>query len=261
MPLTALRRLPILVLLLLAADVALAVAPLLDAWVGQPFRRLTNFLNPDGENTLPTWYSSMQWFSAGALFALFAIYAAWQRLRGMLSVAALAFACLAFSIDEIAEIHEQLGMTSDALFSSGTRHGTAFWSTGLWPFVIGVPVVVALGVVVRGMRTLFTERAPAALRLLIAGLVIMFTGALAVELGSNLVADGAGRTGAELLQVVLEEFLEMLGVTFIVWSACELLGAYGFALKLPERVPAQSRSPLSSEADAPVPAYTPARQP
>ena len=68
-------------------------------------------------------------------------------------------------------------------------------------------------------------RAPRALMLLIVGFIVMFTGALAVELVANLVSADK-HSAAFLMQVVVEETLEMLGVSLIVWSAFALLKAY-----------------------------------
>jgi xanthosine utilization system XapX-like protein len=158
-------------------------------------------------------------------------------MRGALCIAAVALACLTFSVDEIAEIHERLGAAADVLMSSGTRHGTALWSTGLWPFLIGVPVIAMLAIAVRGTRHIFLGRAPGALALLIVGFVVMFTGAVVVELGANLVDAAATHGGWFLTQVVAEELLEMLGVTLIAWSASSLLQAYGFELRQPAAAP------------------------
>lgn len=152
-----LRRIPILIALAFAIDIGLAVLPLVDFWAGSPFSRLRNVLNLDREHTLPTWYSSMQWFCVGALFALFAVHAYRARLRGSLAVAALALLGFAFSVDEITAIHEWLGMLSDALFEGGTRQGTALSRTGLWPFVIGVPAILIVASLVRSMRHVFAE--------------------------------------------------------------------------------------------------------
>jgi len=146
-------------------------------------------------------------------------------MRGALCIAALALACVAFSVDEIAEIHERLGFATDALLSGGTREGTALWSTGLWPILIGIPAIVAIAIVVRGTRHIFLARAPRALLLLVAGFIVMFTGALAVEMVANLVSADKS-SGAFLAQVVVEEALEMIGVTLIAWSAYALLEAY-----------------------------------
>lgn len=231
------RRVPVPVALLFAMDIALVAAPVIDYWSGSPFGRLRHLIDLDAENTLPTWYSSMQWFCAAFLFALLTIHAYRSRLRGLTAAAALALACCAFSIDEIAGIHEWLGHKSDALLPGGSRAATGLWSTGLWPFLLGIPVLLMLTVVVIRIRDIFVARSPRALQLLVVGLVIMFTGALGVELAANLVGTGSGNGGLVLSQLVLEEFMEMLGVSFIVWSAYDVLLAYGFELKMPVPTP------------------------
>jgi len=225
------RRIPLLIALLFAADCALALIPVIDFAAGHPWPRLSNLFNLDQEQTIPTWYSSMQWFCAGAMFASFASHAWHRRMRGALCITALALACLVFSVDEIAEIHERLGFATDAFMSSGTREGTALWSTGLWPFLIGIPVIAAIAIVVRGTRHVFLARAPRALVLLIVGFIVMFTGAVVVELVANLVS-AEKHSAAFLAQVVVEETLEMFGVTLIAWSGFSLLEAYGLDISV-----------------------------
>jgi len=228
---TGVRRIPLLIALLFAADLALTLIPVADFAAGHPWPRLSNFFNLDAEETIPTWYSSIQWFCAGAMFASFAIHAWQRRMRGALCITALALACAVFSVDEIAEIHERLGFATDALMSGGTRHGSAFWSTGLWPIVIGIPAIAAIAIVVRGTRHIFLARAPRALLLLIVGFIVMFSGALGVELFANLVSADK-HSGTFLTQVVIEESMEMLGVTLIAWSAYALLEAYGLDISV-----------------------------
>lgn len=226
------RRIPLLVWLLLAADATLALMPLVLHLAGAPYPRLLNFFDVDREASLPTWYSSMQWFCAGVLFALLPLYGWQRRLPGLLPMTALALTCLLFSADEIAGMHEWLGKSSDALLPGGDRHGTSLSRTGLWPFLIGIPVIAVLAVMVYRMRRAFAPARPA-LRLLIVGLAVMFAGALLVEFAMNLIPEGPQEARLLLLQHSAEEFLEMLGVTFIVWSACTLLNAYGFELRAP----------------------------
>lgn len=96
-------------------------------------------------------------------------------------------------------------------------------------------MLAALALIVQQMRRVFLPVAPRALRLLVTGLVIMFTGALLIELGANLFEKIPEYPALNLVQLVVEEFLEMLGVSFIVWAAYELLHAQGFALKMPGR--------------------------
>lgn len=242
----ALRGVPPLIAILFAADIVLALIPVVDYAAGHPFPRLSNIFNLDTESTVPTWYSSMQWFCAGAMFALFAFHAWRSRMRGALSIALLALACITFSIDEIAEIHERLGLIADSLMSHGSRQGSALWSTGLWPFLVGIPAIAAMVTVVRGTRHIFLARAPGALVLAIVGFIVMFTGALAVELVANLLPAGSPRGGGLFLaQVEVEELMEMVGVTLITWSAWSLLVVYGFELRLPQAAPAEQRATVT----------------
>jgi hypothetical protein len=230
------RQMPLLIALLFAADLMLAIIPVLDFVIGRPYQLLSNLFNLRNEGTLPTWYSSMQWFCAGAMFVLFAIHALRSRMRGALSIAALALACSAFSIDEVAKIHELLGSVANSLMDRPLRE-VGLWATGLWPVVVGIPAIVVLAITVRGTRHIFLARTSRALVLLIIGFAVMLTGAVIVELGVNLLDETGPRGGSFLIQVVVEELMEMLGATCVVWSASALLHAYGFRLRMPTAAP------------------------
>ena len=225
------RRIPVPIALLFVFDLLLVAVPIVDFLLGSPWGRLRNFIDLDAESSLPTWYASMQWFCAAGLFGLLAFHAWRRRLRGGFHVGILALVFLAFSIDEIVQLHEWLGKESDALLPDASRSATAFSVTGIWPFLVGIPVLAILAFIVLRMRHIFVPHARRALRLLIAGIIVMFTGALIIELAANLVE--VQHSGTELLQVTAEEFLEMLGVSFIVWSGYEALRAHGVELLLP----------------------------
>jgi hypothetical protein len=241
--LAAARRIPLLIAILFAADCTLALIPVLDFVIGRPFQRLSNLFNLGNEGTVPTWYSSMQWFCAGVMLVLFATHALRTRMRGSLFISALALGCIVFSIDEIAQIHERLGSVANAFLVDQRASGV--WATGLWPFVVGIPAIVVIAITVRGTRTIFLARTPRALVLLIVGLAIMLTGAVFVELSVNLLPPSGPRGGEFLAQVVAEELMEMLGATFVVWSAASLLHAYGFRLRMPIAAP-QRRTHLTA---------------
>ena len=49
------HRIPLLIAMLLAADLMLALAPVLDYVIGRPFQRLSNLFDLRNEGTLPTW--------------------------------------------------------------------------------------------------------------------------------------------------------------------------------------------------------------
>lgn len=231
------RRIPTLVLTLLIADVALIALPILDHALGSPYGRLRYFLSLDDESTLQAWYSSMQWFVAGCLYGVLFIYAYRSRLRGMLAVGLFASLCIAFSLDEIAWIHEWVGQKLDVFLPGGDRANTILARTGFWPLIIGIPVLGVLAMILFRARSLFFPISPQAFRLLAAGLIVMFTGALVLELMVNALEPPVQYGGVHLLQHASEEFLEMLGVTIIVWSGIEILQAHGIELRIPEATP------------------------
>jgi len=227
------RRIPAGICVLFAADIALVVAPTLDYLVGSPFSAVRNWLSLDSEFSLPAWYSSMQWFCAAMLFGLIPAYLWKRRLPGMWALAALALLCLVFSIDEILGIHEWLGRQSDALLPHGHRDHTLFSRTGIWPIVIGLPVVAILAALLLSLKRVYTRSGKHACRRLVAGVIVMFSGALLVELANNFMETAVAGGGLALLQVVVEEFLEMVGVTVIIWAAYDFTVAHGFALSVP----------------------------
>jgi hypothetical protein len=227
------RRIPLVILALFACDLFLVIAPVIDHSVDSPIARLRTFIHLDAENTLQAWYSSMQWLAAGILFGLMFIHAYRSQLPGALAIGLLAAACVAFSVDEIAGIHEWIGQRSDALLPGGDRANTPLFRTGIWPILLGIPVLATLFVIVVRARRIFLPRSPKALSMLTAGLIIMFTGALAVELAVNLIGSRTADPDLALVQLVCEEFLEMLGVSIVVWSGLELLRTYGFELRIP----------------------------
>lgn len=244
----SLQRVPFWIVVLLLLDVALIAAPVIDYWLGSPFSRLTLLIHLDRENSLQSWYSSMQWFCAGILFGTLVVHLIRNQPAGLWAMAGLSLLFFVFSVDEITGVHEWVGQKSDALLPGGDRGNTALWRTGIWPLLIGIPVLALLALSVVRIRRLFLPHSRQAFALLIAGLTIMFTGALVVELGANLIEVRPGNRGLILLQLVCEEFLEMLGVSLVVWSAYELLRAYGFELRVPENAarPAfEPRSPVN----------------
>ena len=252
----ALRQIPLLILALLAVDVALVLAPAIDYAAGSPYPRLRKLLDLGGEMTVQAWYSSVQWAVAAALFAFVFFHAYRNRMQGAIPMGLLTLACLAFSVDEVVAVHEWIGDKSDVLLPGGDRANTSFSRTGIWPFLLGIPVLAILGTLVVRVRHIFIPRSRRALLLLIAGLAAMFTGALAVELAVNLVEPTDDYSGWLLLQHVFEEFLEMLGITLIIWSGLALLRDHGFVLQMPATKPqrATRREPSHSHVGAGHPA-------
>lgn len=97
------------------------------------------FFDLGAERNLPTWWSSGKLAVAGLLFALVSV-----RLRrngtGSWFLGLLAASLLAMSLDELASIHEKIGLWVDGT----TRSETKYTVTGYWIVFLGVPAAIAV---------------------------------------------------------------------------------------------------------------------
>jgi hypothetical protein len=151
---------------------------------------------------------------------------------------ALPLIFLAFSLDEVAQIHEAVGKCSDALFI-GDRAQSMFSRTGIWMFVIGLPFAALLVTLILLTRDFFSH-APGALVKAMIGIGILFVGAMGIELLRNWVAPD---TAFDVMQAFLEEFCEMTGSTIVLWGSYELLGGDGAPFRPETRPGAAARRP------------------
>lgn len=220
-------RIPLLILVFFTIDSALGVAYVLDYLAGHPYGLVTRLLDLGQEGNLPTWYSSVQWFSVAALLAIFA--RANFRISHLNSwpLLMLPFIFFAFSLDEVASIHERLALKTDVFLLGGSRKNTPFFRTGIWMFVFGVPFVVLFGMLILSIRSYF-RRAPGAFVKIFVGMAISLAGALGIETLSNFV-DFDSLSG--IIQVTAEELCEMAGSTIVLWGSYELLCVRGFAFR------------------------------
>ena len=223
-------RVPLLILVFFAVDLALVIAHVLDYLAGNPHWMLTMFLDLGRENNLPTWYSSIQWFSVAVLLAIFV--RANFRISHLNSwpLLMLPMIFLAFSLDEVATIHERLGNKLDIFLPGGSRQNTLFSTTGIWMFAIGFPFVVLVGFLFLSVRTYFC-RTPGAFTKIVLGMAITLAGALGIETFANFVGSNSAHT---MLQVISEELCEMLGSTIVLWGSYDLLCRYRFNLTVDE---------------------------
>lgn len=215
---TTLRTLPRPIAACFTIDIALAFAFLINYWIDHPHHRLTKLLHLSREGNLPTWFSSVQWVAVAALLALFAARHASRNVRSSWALVALPLLFLGLSLDEIASIHEQLGAMSDRLLPGGDRTATPFPRTGIWMFLLGVPFIAILWTLIAAVRP-FMANDRGALAKIVVGMVVMLSGSLIVEIFINLFErDSAGAT----IQIFVEELLEMLGATIVLWGSYQL---------------------------------------
>lgn len=214
-------------MIFLLADLVFCLGFVGNYLLGQPFSKPTALLDLNGENSLPAWYSSMQFF----FISLLATVYVWNTFRSnprALVLFGLPAMFLLMSIDEAVQIHEWLGRRSDVLLSGGSRDGTVFQQTGIWMLVLGVPFLMLFLLWVRTVKQYVSDKI--ALRKLVAGILIMMSGALGCEFISNFIGESYLIT-----ELVMEEGLEMIGATVMLWSVHDMALEY-----LPAMTPAPS---------------------
>jgi hypothetical protein len=122
----------------------------------------------------------------------------------------------------------------------GSGQGTL---STLWLPALGIPLLIVLGIATRRAKPAFDD-VPGSLQALVVGLGIFGLGAFAMEPITSLVLHTSGPAF-----VWIEETLEMLGVTFLLWSAFALAEREGvLAFAEAERVVATA--PLKPRLEA-----------
>lgn len=212
---------------LFLADAAITLAYLVNMMAGSPFTFPGRFLNMDGEANLPTWYASAKLLTLGLLLFIFAGGAHGRRRRALLFLPAVL--AVALSLDEVAGIHEWIGLKSDAFLAGADRKASLFPVTGIWVLLVAPVALVSAALCYRVLRP-FLQAAPAARRLFALGFTVLMAGAMGAELAANFVAPG---TWHATLQVAVEEGAELAGTTTLIWAALELLAAHGLAVVQP----------------------------
>ena len=217
---TPAKRVPPIIVSFFAVDASLIVLHVLGHTIRSLPSGAEQFVDLNRELNLPTWFSSMQWLCVAApLLAL-----AWRLVRrsesGGRVLLALGLLFLCLSLDEIAQIHERLGLRSDGLLPSGTREGGVFPQSGIWMFVIGIPVLALFAVVIRSAASRLRS-APRAFTKIAVGLALTAFGAMGIDLLGNLLYRRGSRIST------LEEAFELFGSTIVLWGSLELLKAHG----------------------------------
>lgn len=164
----------------------------------------------DAEATIPAWYASVKLLAIGAFLAFLA-YRAWDRGSTSIMLYAIGATFVAMSLDEIVGLHERVGFLVDLLVMD--RSDTVLHATGLWFMVFGLPVSLVLGCLLYRTSQFLDAAKGTSVRLTF-GLAVFFAGALFIEALTN----AAGNPQTYRVLVALEEGLELVGLTVMVWS-------------------------------------------
>jgi hypothetical protein len=175
--------------------------------------RIPQLVDLDAEGNLPSWWSSAQLLVAGALVAVMVVRNCRTDRRAWI-LAGLSALLIAMSADEAASFHERFGAYLDLLIA---RKGSLLSHTGYWPLIIGVPAIAMIGYTLWMCGSIIAD-GRGCLGRFIAGLAVLFSGAIGVELLNNFKSIDLGDAFE-----VLEEGLEMLGGSLLVWAAFSLV--------------------------------------
>jgi hypothetical protein len=199
----------------LLIDMLLCVVYLANHMLGKPYSAITTLLDLDGEHGLGMWYSSMQLFCI-FLLSFFFCYTKFRQDKKLLPLMILPLLFLLLSIDEAIQIHEWLGNQTDNLLVGHSRNNTPFKETGIWMFAVGIPFAIFFMAYADSIKHHFQSNQQAFKKLLL-GMTIMLTGAIGMETLVNFISHEYS-----FFEVALEESLEMVGATIMLWAAYDM---------------------------------------
>ena len=217
-------RIPLPVRCFLAADLLVGALYVANLAAGKPWQKMNLFLDLDHEGNLPAWFSAVQWAAVAGLFAFAGFQSKRRKDPANVALLLLAVVFLFLSMDEAASIHERLtaGLNGKLLGENRILMSS-------WLVVLGVPLAVLLWRLGVRIKPTF-DTAPGSLRLYLLGIAIFGAGAFLTE--STLGLAGVSRIPPGF--ILVEEMLEMIGVTCLLWSGFSLARAEGLLAFLEE---------------------------
>jgi hypothetical protein len=193
-------------------------------------------LDLDGENNLPSWYSSILLFFSSSALAIIGLHHRWAKKSYGWHWLALAAIFICLSVDEAASVHEMMGVLIDRwLVSMGYRSVETPWLLAgvplvviaflaLWPFAQHLPI--------RTKRLFFIA----------GGLYV--GGAIGIEAMEGIAFAYHRSMLIDSLTVAVEEGLEMVGVIVFLHALMMYMGtqAIRFEVVIAGCFPAADRS-------------------
>ncbi len=172
------------------------------------------------ENNIPTFYSSISLLYCAVLLLIISFGEKLKNPEQVIYWRILSLGFLYLSIDEMASLHEWMGvlMMGQAKFS------------GVWHFAWMIPALFMILIIgITFLKFLFRLPVKTRALLLLSGFIYI-GGAIGIEMISGIFIeeDAANKLGYELLNL-LEESMEMIGILFFVYT----LNHYLSSIKVP----------------------------
>jgi hypothetical protein len=186
----------------------------------------------DGENNLPSWYSSLQLLFSAAALGIIGLYRKQTKDPYRWHWLALSMLFLCLATDEASSIHEMtaplierwVGTAGPSIKSVSSLVGTP-WLLAAIPFTIIVFLVF-----VRFLWNL--PRATMILFLIGGGVYVAGTVGVEDVAGYYLVNPGADETFTYQIMITVEEGLEMLGIVVFLYGLMAYMATHGISLEV-----------------------------
>ncbi|MFO7716187.1 hypothetical protein [Desulfosarcina sp.] len=198
---------------------------------------LSNLFDLDREVSIPSWYASMQLFVVGSL--LFLASRNNQR-RQHLPTSILITGSLFFiflSADEGAAIHEKITTLS---INFGVNWLLFKGNHGAWIPVYSILALSAVILAARQFRKLW-RHFRREIRIAMLGVIVFVTGGVGLEVVSYLFLRSGSNKGLYRVEVACEEYLEMIGVSIMLYAVLLL------AAKISAKNPAPASTDLAED--------------
>lgn len=204
---------------LIFLELMLVIAYIVDIMLGSPSWVINKLVDLDDEGSVATWFSSIQLFLVGLLLIIRS-----SGNREIITLPSATFFCILglgfifLSVDEAAAIHEKMStVLKQAEFMPRFKG-----EHGIWIYIYGLVALFFLVVTLRNFIALWKHYRRAALIMFI-GLVTFVTGAVVLEIVSYQFLRDDLASLHYVVEVALEEFLEMLGISIVLYSVLLLL--------------------------------------
>ena len=223
-------------LLLLIIVTGLLAGDLVTQYIKYSYRDEAQFgferlFNLEGENNLPTWYSSLALLLSSAMLAIIGLHRKQQANNWAWHWLILAIIFLCLSADEAASIHEMAASPIHHWLESRRHLGSVIPVIGTAWLLAGIPFAAIVFLVF--CRFLLNLPAMTRALFLIAG-GLYIGGAIGLEaLGGRYIdQQGGSHTLTYELMVAMEEGLEMVGVIVFIYALMMYIALEGISLQV-----------------------------
>ncbi|OGX34613.1 MAG: hypothetical protein A3C36_02295 [Omnitrophica WOR_2 bacterium RIFCSPHIGHO2_02_FULL_52_10] len=177
-----------------------------------PFWWVYELFNIDQESNIPTWFSTIQLFLIGLLFLFIGYRTEHTPPPSKLGTKIFGFGFIYLSLDEAAIIHEKLTW----VFINNPLVPYFHGRHGVWIVVYGTIAIILLALLAKDLWAL-GKAYPRLSRIFLLGIVVFLFGSAGMETITFFYLDESDKL-VYTVEVIMEEFLEMAGVSVMLYS-------------------------------------------